>query len=71
MSIIYLWTSPITTDEGGLAKVAKVLLLRHRQTKEAETDRPGLKLPEPALYSTLLLNFDIFLPTASLNVTTA
>ena len=31
-------------DEGGLAKAAKARLLRHRQTKEAETDRPSLKL---------------------------
>ena len=31
---------------------AKARILRHRQTKGAETDRPGLKSPEPALYST-------------------
>ena len=41
--------------EGGLAKAAKAWLLRHRQAKEAETDRRGLKSPEPALYSTHFL----------------
>lgn len=40
-------------DEGGLAKAGKVRLLRYRQTKGAETDRPGLKSQVPALYSTL------------------
>ncbi len=42
-------------DEGGLAKAAMDRLMRHRQTKEAETDRPGLKLQQPALYSTFKL----------------
>ena len=41
-------------DEGGLAKAAKARLLRHRQTKGAETDRPSLKSQQPALYSTKL-----------------
>jgi hypothetical protein len=40
-------------DEGGLAKAAMVRIMRHRQTKEAETDRPDLKRQQPALYSTL------------------
>ena len=41
-------TAPVfdPTDEGGLAKAAMDRLLRHRQTKVAETDRPGLK-PQP------------------------
>ena len=38
-------------DEGGLAKAAMVRLLRHRQTKVTETDRPSLQ-QQPALYST-------------------
>ena len=37
---------------GGLAKAATVRLVRHRQTKRAETDKPGLMLQKPALYST-------------------
>ena len=39
-------------DEGGLAKAATARLLRHRQTKETETDRPNLRSQQPALYST-------------------
>ena len=39
-------------DEGGLAGAVKVRLLRHRQTKGAETDRQHLQPFEPALYST-------------------
>jgi len=39
-------------DEGGLEKAAKARLFRHRQTKGTETDKPNLKLPKPALYST-------------------
>ncbi len=31
-------------DEGGQAKATMTLLLRHRQTKEAETDRQSLRL---------------------------
>jgi hypothetical protein len=48
-------TAPVLdpTDEGGLAAAAMVRLVRHRQTKGAETDRPGLMLQQPALYSTL------------------
>ncbi|MBW1785120.1 MAG: hypothetical protein JRK53_00660 [Deltaproteobacteria bacterium] len=42
-------------DEGGLVKAGKVRLVRHRQTKGAETDRPHLKPPEPALYSTFFI----------------
>jgi hypothetical protein len=45
-------------DEGGPAKAAKVWLLRHRQTKGAETDRPDLKSSEPALYSTPVHYFE-------------
>jgi len=39
-------------DEGGLAKDSMARLLRHRQTKGAETDRPILRKLESALYST-------------------
>jgi len=47
-------TAPVLdpTDEGGLATAATARLLRHRQTKGAETDRPGLTSQKPALYST-------------------
>lgn len=41
-------------DEGGLAKAATARLLRHCQTKGAETDRPNLRSQQPALYSTPL-----------------
>lgn len=34
-------------------KVTKVRLLRHRQTKGAETDSSDLQNQEPSLYSTL------------------
>jgi len=39
-------------DEGGLVMVSMDWLLRHRQTKEAETDRPVTKDPGacPLLY---------------------
>jgi len=40
-------------DEGGLVKLSMKWLLRHRQTKGAETDRPFLQMSNPALYSTL------------------
>jgi len=40
-------------DEGGLAKAATARLVRHRQMKEAEADRPGLTSQQPALYSIL------------------
>jgi hypothetical protein len=40
-------------NEGGVAKAAEARLLRHRQTKGAETDRPGLKSLEAVLYTTL------------------
>ena len=39
-------------DEGGLVKSSMEWLLRHRQTKGAETDRPFLQMVKPALYST-------------------
>ena len=39
-------------DEGGLVKLSMKWLLRHRQTKGAETDRPFLQMSNPALYST-------------------
>jgi len=39
-------------DEGGPAEAVKARLVRHRQTKGAETDMPHLKPPEPTLYST-------------------
>ena len=39
-------------DEGGLAKAATARLLRHCQTKGAETDMPNLRSQQPALYST-------------------
>jgi hypothetical protein len=42
-------------DEGGLAKAAMAGLLRHRKTKGAGTDRPGLKPQQPTLYSTHVL----------------
>ncbi|HUV49487.1 MAG TPA: hypothetical protein VMW78_00480 [Anaerolineae bacterium] len=38
-------------DEGGLSKVATARLLRHCQTKRAETDMPNLRSQQPALYS--------------------
>ena len=41
-------------DEGGQANSAMVRLMRHRQTKGAETDRSWLSLDKPALYSTHL-----------------
>jgi hypothetical protein len=39
-------------DEGGLASVTMARLLRHRQTKGAETDRPDLRMRDacPLLY---------------------
>lgn len=42
-------------EGGGLDEAAKARLLRHRRTKGAVTDSPGLKSPEPALYSIQLL----------------
>ena len=39
-------------DEGGQVSVATIKLLRHRQTKGAETDRFYLRCGKPALYST-------------------
>jgi hypothetical protein len=48
-------------DEGGLVELVRVNLFRHRQTKEAETDKKCLTLMRPALYSTrkcALLIFD-------------
>lgn len=39
-------------DEGGLVEEVMVRLFRHRQTKVTATDKPNLKLPRPALYST-------------------
>jgi len=44
-------------DEGGQANLVMPRLLRHRQTKGAETDRLGLKLSKPALYSTCNATF--------------
>jgi len=44
-------------DEGGLVKLSMKWLLRHRQTKGAETDRPFLQMIKPALYSTLIFLF--------------
>jgi hypothetical protein len=48
-------TAPVLdpTDEGGLAEAATARLVRHRQTKGAETDRPGLPSLQPALCSIL------------------
>jgi len=39
-------------DEGGLVETVMEGLIRHRQTKEAATDKLILKLARPALYST-------------------
>ena len=39
-------------DEGGQANSAMLRLMRHRQTKGAETDRSWLTQDKPALYST-------------------
>jgi len=39
-------------DEGEQANAARMQLVRHRQTKGAETDRLGPRSREPALYST-------------------
>ncbi len=39
-------------DEGGQVNLVMPRLLRHRQTKGTEIDRPRLKLGNPALYST-------------------
>ena len=40
-------------DEGGQVNPVMLRLLRHRQTKGVETDRPELRQGKPALYSTL------------------
>jgi hypothetical protein len=40
--------------------VTMVKLLRHRQTKEAETDRFHLQKPEPALYSTRIMLYPYY-----------
>ena len=42
-------------DEGGLVKLSMKWLLRHRQTKGTETDRPFLQMSKPVLYSTFIL----------------
>ncbi len=39
-------------DEGEPANATRIQLVRHRQTKGAETDRLDLRTREPALYST-------------------
>lgn len=41
-------------DEGGQGYQTMAKLLRHRQTKEAETDKPNLMFYAHVLYSTLL-----------------
>ena len=41
-------------DEGGLVNSVMEKLFRHRQTKEAATDKLILTLVRPALYSTLV-----------------
>ncbi len=38
-------------DEGGRVKLSMKRLLKHHQTKEAETDGPFLQMTKPALYS--------------------
>src|SRR5450755_4257949 len=45
--------APVRFDEGGVETGTMARLLRHRQTKEAETDRPGLTSTAPHSYSTV------------------
>ena len=45
-------------DEGGLVKLSMKWLLKHRQTKGAETDRLFLQMIKPALYSTQVFWWD-------------
>src|SRR5450432_4203827 len=45
--------APVRFDEGGVETGTMARLLRHRQSKEAETDRPGLTSTAPHSYSTV------------------
>src|SRR6266851_6605816 len=45
--------APVRFDEGSVETGAMARLLRHRQTKEAETDRSGLTSTAPHSYSTV------------------
>ena len=50
---LYAGNPHVRFDEGKLVKAATARLLGHRQTKEAETDKPNLRLQWPASYSTV------------------